>query len=304
MSGALAHLAPEVAAIADRPPEQRIAHLIASRTSWFIAHPVASAACDLVRRTIEAEAAGGRHLLVFGFPRVGKTLAIRQALQMAQVTQPVRMPIVAIEVSSRADEASFYDEILISTNTPFRPRDPVATKKVLTIATLRRLGTRVLVIDEIHNLLLHSDLKRRAFFAVMKHFGNTLGIVFVAAGTHDALLALNAAPEMSARFQHFELTPLALDPTFQMVLSTFEMQLPLRRSSGLAQPRLAERLHEMCEGIIGELAFVLQDAALGAIEAGDECITAEVLDRLGWVAPSMRFAQQQKRFGRHMREWG
>lgn len=232
MSGALAHLAPEVAAIADGPPEQRIAHLIASRTSWFIAHPVAAAACDLVRRTIEAEAAGGRHLLVFGFPRVGKTLAIRQALQMAQVTQPARMPIVAIEVSSRADEASFYDEILISTNTPFRPRDPVATKKVLTIATLRRPGTRVLV------------------------------------------------------------------------LSTFETRLPLRRPSDLAQPRLAERLHEMCEGIIGELAFVLQDAALGAIKSGDECITAKFLDRLGWVAPSMRFAQQQKRFGRHMREWG
>jgi hypothetical protein len=72
------------------------------------------------------------------------------------------------------------------------------------------------------------------------------------------------------------------------LLSTLEALLPLRRPSQLATTVLAEKILAAAEGILGEVVSIVSRAAVHAVTSGSECITAQLLDRLGFLSPSQR----------------
>ena len=61
-----------------------------------------------------------------------------------------------------------------------------------------------------------------------------------------------------------------MDREFRMVLKTLEAFLPLREPSGLDQRALAEELHAMSSGLLGQLWRVLERATIIALSRGVE----------------------------------
>ena len=130
--------------------------------------------------------------------------------------------------------------------------------------------------------------RQRQFLNVLKYLGNELKIPLVGVGTIDAVRAIQTDPQLTNRFDPITLRRWQMNREWQMLLSSFERILPLRKPSQLAELSLATALLAWSEGTIGELASLLRTAAKAAIETGEECITEGLLKQIDWTPPSSR----------------
>jgi hypothetical protein len=153
---------------------------------------------------------------------------------------------------------------------------------------MRIAGVRILVIDELHNLLAGQRLQQRRFLNLLRWLGNELCIPLVAAGTVEALRAIQSDDQLANRFSPFALPPWRMGEEYLRLLNTLEALLPLREPSHLVEPALAKKILALGEGILGEFVTVVTGAAAEAITSGEEHIHLGTLDRLVFVPPSER----------------
>ncbi len=153
---------------------------------------------------------------------------------------------------------------------------------------LRAAGVRMLVIDELHNMLGGRGDRRREFLNLIRFLGNELRIPLVGAGTREAYLAIRSDDQLENRFQPFPLPRWEPDQEACSLLASFAASFPLRRRSGIATGEMARYLLTRSEGTIGELAHLLTDAAVVAIESGEEAINQRTLLMADYTGPSER----------------
>lgn len=161
---------------------------------------------------------------------------------------------------------------------------------------LRATGVRMLIIDELHNVLAGRDNVRREFLNVLRFLGNELRIPLVGVGTRDAYLAIRTDPQLENRFHPMTLPVWTNTADTRSLLASFTASFPLCKPSHLTSPEMADYLLTRCEGTIGELATLLTAAAVTAVDGGEEAITASVLTRTPYVGPTER----RRQFERHL----
>jgi hypothetical protein len=106
---------------------------------------------------------------------------------------------------SGPDERRLYASLLAEIGAPFHTAERIATLETLTHVLLQRLRVRLVVIDEVHNLLAGSQREQRRALNVLKTLANVLQAVVVAVGTGDALLAIQTDAQVARRFEPLEL---------------------------------------------------------------------------------------------------
>lgn len=233
------------------------------------------------------------NLLLVGETNNGKSVLLRRFCQLHKPyathgdEQLVR-PVVTVEAPQQPDEKMFYRKLLDQLNAPYRVADRMDRMERQVFHIMQHVNVRMLIIDEIQNLLAGSSTRQRVFLNMLKGMANELQIVIVAAGTMEARNAMSADPQMSNRFVQKFLPRWHYTEDYLRLLASFERLLPLRQASGLTEPALAERIYTMSEGTIGEIAGVLIMASLAAIHSGKEHIDCELLDQMGYVLPSER----------------
>jgi hypothetical protein len=196
--------------------------------------------------------------------------------------------VLAIQAPPGPDEGRFYNAILEALFAPDNPRERVAQKQVQVLRILKQIGLRMLIIDEVHNVLTGPVTKQRQFLNVLKYLGNDLQIPLVGLGTKEALRAVQADPQVANRFEPAALPPWQLNQEFQMLLVSFERTFPLRKPSRLANEQVARKFLALSEGSLGELSVLLTSAAVYAVHSGAERIDEKVLAAIDWVPPSER----------------
>lgn len=72
------------------------------------------------------------------------------------------------------------------------------------------------------------------------------------------------------------------------LLASFAASLPLRHRSTITTPEMARYLLGRSEGTIGELAALLTDAAVAAIDSGEEAINQRTLLLAYYTGPTER----------------
>lgn len=233
------------------------------------------------------------NLLIVGDTNNGKTMIVNRFHQKHrahdnQSGDGIVLPVLVIQAPPVPDETRFYNAILESLFAPYKSSDRVDKKQFQAIQILRRLTTRMLMIDEIQHILAGSQNKQRHFLNTIKYLGNELQIPIVGIGTKDAFNAIQTDPQLANRFEPEELPRWEMGKEFQRLLLSFERMLPLRKPSNLADTTMAIKLLAMSEGIIGELSAILTKAAVKAVETGTEQITVEMVGALNWIQPSER----------------
>ena len=78
----------------------------------------------------------------------------------------------------------------------------------MALRLLRAAGVRVLVIDELHNVLAGRGDVRREFLNLIRFLGNELRIPLVGVGTREAYLAIRSDDQLENRFEPFTLPTL------------------------------------------------------------------------------------------------
>lgn len=231
-------------------------------------------------------------ILLVGPSNNGKTKLIRMFTKRHPVDENIKgnsinAPVLYVQAPPTPSESAFYSQIL---TTLFEriPASSADVKREKVIHVLREIGTKVLIIDELHNILAGASVKQQQFLNMIKYLSNELEICIVGCGTGDLLRAVSVDPQIQNRFTP-ELLPLwAMGKPYKQLLASFEMVLPLKEASNLATEPLASQILALSEGTIGEASILINMAAEYALKSGEEKITSEGLKKSGYIPPEDR----------------
>lgn len=239
-------------------------------------------------------------LLIIGESNIGKTSIIHRFAELhpdttieddLEITR-VQKPVIHAVMRS-SDEKDLYVAILEKFWTPFRPTDPKAKLRHQVISLMRECNVKILILDEIHNLLRGTAVKQRIMMDSIKNLSVELMIPIVGVGTKEAALVLATDPQHTSRFDIVKLPKWDMDKNFRALLIAFEKRLPLKKSSSLDTKEKAPLLYKISKGNLGDLHRLLIECSDYAIRHGIEEITIDVIKECKWVMrPDNRTARE------------
>jgi len=277
-----AHLTAEARVIADMDDAGRIAHL--AEDHW-IDYPRARQALQELERLLACpERTRMPGLLLHGESNIGKSMVIQKFLRAHPAhefntdTGLLQVDVLAVEMPSAPQERRLYGQLLMALNAPYRPGDRLAAVEYTALTLLRKVAPRMIVVDEVHNLLAGTAHEQRASLNLLKFLSNQLKCTIVVLGTRDALAAMQTDAQIASRFPGFELPRWQENEDFRGFLAGFERQLPLRQASRISGSRtMVSAIMSATSGITGHISELLSRAAEAAIRSKKECITPELL---------------------------
>lgn len=295
------HLLPEIRRTLTLSKKERIHHI--QKDNW-IGYSRAKQALDKLNELYEHP---HRHrmpnLLIIGPTNNGKTMIIEKFCRnFSPVVKEKRgfdeknilleMPIISLQMLPTPDRKGFYNLILTQLNSAgaqklvyFYYNEPFETNIV---AVFREYKVKMLIIDEIHNMLAGRNDKQREFQNMLRYVGNALKIPIVCLGTKDAYLAIRSDPQLENRFEPFLLPTWKDDEEYQSLLSSIISVLPLKNPSNLNHPEISRFILEKTGGILGEIFTLLRRAAILAIETESEVIDEKILKMIDYNSPAER----------------
>lgn len=235
------------------------------------------------------------NMLLVGDSNNGKTALLRKFEKQNQSyfdEENVELvtPVLMIQSPPEPDEKRFYNIILESIFAPYQTTEKVDKKEQRVIHLLKKLKVKVLIIDEIHHVLAGTMQKQRLFLNVLKYLSNELKISMVCAGTRDAFNAIQTDPQLANRFEPKILPRWSFENTneYLRLLASFERILMLKKPSNLTENSIATKILSMSDGLIGEIATILERATILAINSGIEKINNNILENIDFVSPTER----------------
>jgi hypothetical protein len=285
----LGHLTPGAQRIAMLPAQERIAHVRADR---WIGYGRATEALTRLEALLEWPSKQRMpKLLLIGPTNNGKSMIIEKFRRThPPISFPDRenIPVLVMQMPSDPTVIRFYVALLAAMGAPLRPRQRLAELEQVALELMRRVGVRLLVIDELHNVLSGTTPVRREFLNLLRFLGNELRIPLVGVGTRDAYLAIRSDDQLENRFEPFTLPRWEVDADTRSLLASFAASFPLQRRSEIAGVEMASYLLTRCEGTIGELNQLLMDTAIAALDSGEECINRTTLLLSTYAGPTER----------------
>lgn len=285
------HLTAETRLVLDRSPAERLAWF---QTEFWIAYPAA----DHVMASLEALVVKPRRARMPGYvvsaesnngkSSIAKRFAGLHPAVFSEEDQRMTLPVLLLEIVPSPTEAAVLERILSALGIPYRLTDPITEKREAAIDALRKVGLRVLLLDEIQKLLGARLEVRRSLLDALRYIANQVPVPLVAFSTPRGTGALSSSDEMINRLRHLSLPVWKLDAEFQRLLTSFESRMALPEPSGLAKRGMATLIHTLSEALIGEVYDLLELAFSTAVAAGESRIDEALLRGLDWTPASGR----------------
>ena len=234
------------------------------------------------------------NLLIIGPTNNGKSMIIEKFkrdhlwLTVREFGDHELIPIVVIQTPSEPSVPRFYAMLLASIGAPLHPRARIGELEQLTVKLLRSVQAKMLIIDELHNVLAGGTDVRREFLNLLRFLGNELRIPIVGVGIRDAYLAIRSDDQLENRFEPVPLPVWEEGDELLSLLASFCAVLPLKRPSEIANEETARYILSRTEGTIGEIARLLASAAVAAIRSGEESINQRTFGLADYQSPTER----------------
>lgn len=292
-----AHLIPQVRKNAMLSREERLRKL---SSEFWIGYPVAIEALKKLEWLYSHPRKQRMpNLLLVGPTNNGKTMIVEKFIRMVRESDEYQkrtqepgdaeyLPVVHMQMPPDPTIARFYSMLLQATGAPCHGGMTIRYLEKVTLEIMKKIGLKMLIIDEVHNLLAGSAKQQREFLNLLRMLGNILKIPLVCLGTKEAYLAVRSDPQLENRFEPFPLYRWQIGEELNSLLASFAVVLPLKKVSVLHSPKIAELILEKSEGTIGEISRFLTEAARLAIESGKECIDEKILKQCSYSSPSER----------------
>lgn len=293
MSGDYSHLHDSARALLSESEEVRIHRIRADR---WVGYARADAALSAFEELLSfPKRTRMPNLLLCGPTNNGKSMVLEKfrrahPLVAAGITFEgvASIPVLKIQMPPGPDERRFFGAILDALAIPRIASESILRRQDSAIRLMQSTGVSLLIIDEAQNLLAGAQLQQRRMLNLLRWLGNELQIPIIAAGTAEALHAIQSDDQLANRFEPITLPRWGYGEEYRELLRTLEALLPLRRPSNLAKPALAQKVLAAAEGILGEVVAILTRAAVRAVTTGTEAITVEMIEGCGFLSPSER----------------
>lgn len=232
------------------------------------------------------------NLLLIGRSNNGKTEILKEFVKRHPAEDrpeldTIYAPVAYIQSPPGPSEHIFLDKLIQMHGMSVRPNDSADRKLMQALEMLKRVNTKLLIVDELNSLLAGSITKQRFYLNMLKYISNELQISIVTAGTKEAQLAVDSDAQITSRFPTRNLPRWKEDKDFKKLLFSFEFVLPLKQDSVIYKGEIAAKLYGLSDGIIGELAKILRSSAKYAITSTEERITLDVIANCPYVSRKM-----------------
>ena len=287
----LNHLLPSVQAIAALSPEERLMKL---RSDYWIGYGHAEQALNRLEDLLSCpKRVRMPNMLIIGPTNNGKTMIVekfrRQHLPYESEDRSHEIvPVLMVQMPSDPTIKRFYSAIIAALGSPIAIYQSIIKHEMIALKLLRATQTRMLIIDEIHNILAGNTHKQREFLNILRFLGNELQLPIVGVGIKDAYLAIRSDDQLENRFEPLILPLWDNDHEFMRLLASFQSVLPLRNPSDLLDNNIRALILTRSEGSIGEIASLLTKATCAAIRSGKEYIDQEILEQTDYRSPTER----------------
>ena len=274
------HVAPGIVGILDAPNHVRIRAIRTERWIGFgrarrvVEH--LSALCEYPPSTRPPG------LAIYGHSGMGKTMLVEKfrrnhppAFNSAVGFET--SPVLAISLTSRPTERRVYAQLLMALGVSVNERATLLELEIKAIRLLKDSMVRVLVFDEVHNLLAGSPREQRVILQLFRHLSNELKASLVCLGVADARDAIAGDVQLARRLDQLVLPRWKGDEEFQEMVTAILRSLPLKRPSVLSAQGL-RHLVRIADGITARVFGVLNELAIDAVETGAECISDTVIE--------------------------
>jgi hypothetical protein len=284
------HLLHNICEIALLPVEQRIAKL---RSEYWIEYTRAQGALYKMEELLNhPQKIRMPNMLLISPTNNGKSMIVekfrRKHLPYTSANQDHEViPVLTVQMPSNHSVRRFYSTILNALGAPVI-YNTTAQYENIAIKLMKATEVKMLIVDELHNLLAGNNNVQREFLNVLRFIGNTMKIPIVGVGIKDAYLAIRSDDQLENRFEPFILPLWQDDNEFSKLLKSIIMVLPLHKYSPLLDTEVRSIILSRSEGIIGEIMTLLTRAACEAIISGQEFINRAILEKTKYNSPSER----------------
>lgn len=285
----LSHLLPSAQKIALLPSAERIQHI---HTQHWIGYSKAIEAMNKLEELFHWPSSSRMpNLLIISPTNNGKSMIIEKFCRLhppVMEEDSEKISVVSVQMPSEPSVKRFYTALLAAIGAPIRPRQNVEELERRALSLLRQVQVKILVIDELHNMMAGTDSSQREFLNLLRFLGNELRIPLIGVGTKDAYMAIRSDDQLENRFKPMVLPRWQEGKELESLLASFVTIFPLRRSSAIATPNMARYILTKTEGTIGEIKQFLTSAAIAAIDSGEESINARTLSLTNYEGPTER----------------
>jgi hypothetical protein len=210
-----------------------------------------------------------------------------------------RTPLLLLQAPPAPDERRFYLHILAAVGAPAAAlslrAQSVASLEVRVVSLLRDLGLRMIMIDEVHNLLAGTHREQRRFLNVLRYLSNELEASLACFGVSEAVDAIRGDVQLARRLDEHHLPNWRDDAEFSDMIQTLIAALPLEKKSNLKVKSLKQILAQT-GGVTSRIFALVKDLSIDAIHSGEECITDDAIAK--WTPVWSRHATHQRRLER------
>ena len=220
-------------------------------------------------------------LMVYGSSGIGKTMiakrmASKYPTQYNAELGVTKTPILLVQAPPAPDERRFYQHILSTIGAPMWGRHTVSELEVRALSHLRDMDLKMLMIDEVHNLLAGSYREQRRFLNMLRFLSNDLCASLVVFGVNEALEAVRGDDQLARRLDEHYLPLWEDDVEFSRLIQTLIAAMALEQRSGLTVASLRTIL-KVTGGVTSRVFIMIKSLAIDAIETGEERITDEAV---------------------------
>jgi hypothetical protein len=221
-------------------------------------------------------------LMVYGSSGIGKTMIAKRMASKYPASYDAglgvtKTPILLVQAPPAPDERRFYQHVLATIGAPMWGRHTVSELEVRTLSHLRDMDLKMLMIDEVHNLLAGSYREQRRFLNMLRFLANDLCASLVVFGVNEALEAIRGDDQLARRLDEHSLPLGEDDVEFARLIQTLLAAMALERRSGLTVGSLRIILN-VTGGVTSRVFTMIKSLAIDAIESGEERITDEAVN--------------------------
>ena len=255
------HLAPQAAALLNMTDELRIRATRTERWIGFLARQIRAGTASVPLRppTVDASSGMGKTMLVEKFRRTNPPT-------VDTVAGVETVPVLSISLSSKPSERRIYAQLLSSSGASLRHAMTLVEMEARALLILKQLKVRVIVIDEVHNLLAGNPREQRVILQLFRHLSNELKASLVFLGIADAREAIVGDTQVSRRLDQMALPRWKADDEFQSFVVAILRSLLLRRPSVLSVQSL-RTLARATDGITAEVFSMLNELTVEAVRS-------------------------------------
>jgi hypothetical protein len=177
-----------------------------------------------------------------------------------------------------------YGEVIRKLNAETSSNPTPRALRSQALSLLDAIGNRVLIIDEIANVMVKDATRKTIAMNAIKFIANELERPIVMGVTPEAFTAVIVDKHIKSRFEPIFLPRFKDNEHYREFLFGFELALPLRKPSGLATNNdIAFEILQRTLGLAGSISKLTVAAARAAIRSGEERITVDIIQNVVWM---------------------